>query len=957
MSSVEARALRLFDVYVDLPAAERAASLAALRAADLELHGALAALLSADACARPLDRAPIEAAMARMQLEDEADLAADRRLGTQVGPWRIVGVISRGGMGMVYRVERADGQYAQTAALKYVRADVSSPDLVAAFLEERNVLASLRHPDIVPLLDGGVDAEGQPWFVMQQIDGETIDRWCDDHELSVRQRVELFLHACDAVVYAHGRGILHQDIKPSSLLVTPDGRTQLIDFGLSMPLAPEAGDGRRRLAVTSGYAAPEVLRGDAPGFGVDVYALGVLLVQLLCGQWPVPPNAPRHVPRPPSALAAQAGPAVLAARGVGGRRALARQLRGELDSIALRCVEADPDDRYARVEDLRHDLRNWLSGRPVAAYGDGVIYRLRCLVRRHAPLAAAAGLVAVASLGFGGLWLWQQWHAERERIAASHVDRLLESALGVATLSGLGDMPLTPAALLERSEASLRDEATQQHPDARARGLSVLARSWAALGDYGRAERLAREAGALASGNTLLTAFNQATLAQIQNAQAHHAEAEASVHEGLALLPLRLSGQHRLAHARLLNERALAQSGQGDSRAAFETLAAAIAEAEKLPPYLGDAVVARLLTQRGTWYRWRSRMDESAADLLRAISLTQTSDPVIADDARQSLVRTIRASRRPGRESRSLQLAEELLASRRHTLGERHPQTGSAWAELAFIRLLNTDNAGAQTAVDNARGILQEALGDTHPALARVCVAQAFVLLLAGRIDEAIAQTRRGLEIYRASYGSHHEFALEAAFLLASLRWGQFSRTGDEGARQEAIELSRATIDESVAAHGDVAAVHRLAYAQLLAGAERYSEASEQLQRARADALRQYGRDSQEMLHIRSAEISIAVDGGGEPEWIERSFAMLLADLERVDTLYARAIAHSVQLTRGGWLRKQGRGGEARIALLRARDEAVKAGQPGWIAVADLRLRELDREQAAPAPRHGASTR
>lgn len=955
MSSVEARALRLFDVYVDMPAAGRAASLASLRTEDPELHDALAALLHADACARPLDRAPIEAAMARMQQEEEGALAADRRLGMQVGPWRIVGVISRGGMGMVYRVERADGQYAQTAALKYVRADVSSPDLVAAFLEERNVLASLRHPDIVPLLDGGVDAEGQPWFVMQQIDGEPVDRWCDSRCLSIRQRVELFLRACDAVAYAHGRGILHQDIKPSSLLVTPDGRTQLIDFGLSMPLAPEAGDGRRRLAVTSGYVAPEVLRGDPPGFGVDVYALGVLLVQLLCGQWPVPPGstrstqyAPQHVPRPPSALAAQAEPPVLAARGVRDRRTLARRLRGELDSVALRCIAADPGDRYSSVEALQRDLHAWLRGHPVAAHGNGIIYRLRCLLRRHAPVAAAAGLVVAASLGFGGLWLWQQWHAERERVAASYVDRLLESALGVATLSGLGDLPLTPAALLERSEIQLRDEAAQQHPDARARGLSVLARSWATLGDYGRAERLAREAGALSGGNALLTAFNLATLARIQNAQARHAEAEATVNEGLALLPLRLSGQHRLAHARLLAERALAQSGQGHSRAAFETLAAAISEAEKLPPHLGDAVTACLLTQRGTWYRWRFRMAESEADLTRAIALAQASDPVVADDARQSLVRTVRASRRPGRESRSLQLADQLLVSRQRTLGERHPQTGSAWAELAFIRLLNADNAGAQAAVDKARGILQETLGDTHPAVARVHIAQAFLWSLAGRIDEAIAQTRRGLEIYRASYGSSHEFALEATFLLASQRWSQFSRSGDRNALQEAIELSQAAIDESVVVHGSVSAVHRLAYAQLLSGAGQYREATEQLQQARADALRQYGRDSQEMLHIRLAEISVAMDGTSEPEEIERSFTLLLTDLERVRNLYARAIAHSAQLARAGWLRRQGRIGEARIALLRARDEAVQAGQPAWIDVADLRLRELDQRQARP---------
>lgn len=937
-SSEEARALQLFDRYAEMDAQEREAALDALKLADPGLHEALSALLAADSCARPLDRAPIAAVAAVMRAR--SGTVQDERIGMRVGHWRIVGVIGQGGMGTVYRVERADEEYAQTAALKYVRADVSSKRLVEAFREERNILAGFSHPDIVPLLDGGVDECGQPWFVMQYVEGEPIDRWCDDRKLSVRDRVALFVRACDSIIYAHEREILHQDIKPSNLLIAHDGRIRLLDFGLSTRES-DARNGKR-LAMTSGYTAPEVLKGDAPGPQVDVYSLGILLCCLLCGNLPVNPASSRHRPSPPGSLVGRMTPSMLAARGAKSARALAGLLEGELDSIVLHCIEEEPDDRYDCVGRLRADLRNWLSGRPVSTYGRGPGYRLRCFIRRNAYVSAIFAVAVAGLAALGGTWIWQRVQAEREQVAASHVDRLLESFIGTATLSGMGDMPLTPAALLRRSENHLRSEPLAGQADVRSRGLSILARNWAALGDYGKAGELAEEAREIGSGNALSAAFNMATLAQIQNLQAHPAEAEASANAGLALLPLRLSDQHQLARVRLMSQLAAAQSGRGRSRDAFRTLASAIAEAENLPRPSGDAVVAQLLIQRGTWYRWRHRMAESDADLRRAIALAQEADPVVADDARESLVRTVRASRAPGRETRSLKLARELLESRRRTLGERNPQTGTAWAELAFIRLLNADSAGAQEAVDKARDILGETVGEAHPAYARTLVAQSFVDTLAGRIDEAIVQATRGMDIYRRSNGDSHEFTLEAKFLLANLYWSQFSRGGDPARRKAAIDLIASSIEESIHAHGDVAAIHRLAYATLLANAGAGERARIEIARARKDAARQYGANSQESLNVRQVEISMAMDRANPSIDIEGALGSLLDDLGKVDTLYARAIAHAAWLERGRWMKMQNRLDEARESYLRARQEAVTAHQEGWIQVADIRLRELD---------------
>lgn len=946
MSSVFARALLLFDRYADMGVAERTSNLASLCREDKELHDALIALLVADAHSQPLDRAPIEAVAAKMQADSDVD--GDQRIGKQVGSWRIVGIIDQGGMGTVYRVERADRRLEQTAALKYVRAEVPSPNLVAAFYDERNVLASLSHPGIVPLLDGGVDEDGQPWLVMQYVEGEPIDQWCNRRKLPIRERIALFDRACDAVVYAHGRGILHQDIKPSNLLVSEDGNARLLDFGLSTPIEAVEGGGLKRLAMTPGYTAPEVLLGGATGFTSDIYSLGILLCRLLCDQWVVQSNAMQHAPKAPSAMVQRMTDSMLADRGVTGRRSLARLLSGELDSIVLRCIDVDPAKRYASVDELQSDLRNWLSGAPVHAYGHGVAYRLRCLIRRHAYLASATAVATCLLVALGVSWAWQRAYAEREQLAASHVDRLLESSMGMATLSGLGDVPLTPAVLLERSEAHLRDESLRGQPEVRSRGLSVLSRSWALLGDYDKAERLAREATQLAAGNALQTAFSMSALAHVQNKRARHAEAGITAREGLAQLPSRLSDQYRLARVRLTGEIAIAESGQGHSRQAFDLLSSAIAEAEKLSALTSDAVVAQLLTQRGTWHRWRFRMTESDVDLTRAIALAQRVDPVIADDARESLVRTVRASRKPGREQRSLKLAEELLDSRQRTLGEHHPQTGMAWAELAFIRLLNADNDGAQEAVGKARDILKESVGESHPAYARMLVAQAFIYSLNGRVEESIGEIQRAIEIYRASYGNTHEMTLEARALLANARWIQFRQSGDTARLAEAAGMIRSMIDDSVAAHGTVAAIHRLAYADLLAEADR-GEAAKQLRQARIDAVWQYGRDSQELLSVRGSELANAMYSGGDPAWIEASFTSLINDLRAIDTLYARAISHSAWLNRARWLQDFHQFDEARAALVSARREGEVAGQARWVEVADRKLQELDRETDVPS--------
>lgn len=304
MNASSARALLLFDEFVDLPAAERERRLAALAVAEPDTHAALCALLQADADeGGVLDRAPAQILSERRQRDAAApasagpndaasaaaaaDDCADLRIGARLGAWRIDRIVGRGRMGTVYEAHRDDGEYQQRVALKCIRAELDSPQSLAALREERNLLARLDHAGIAALVDGG-DDDGRPWFALRYVEGEPIDAWCDLRGLGIGARVDLLLQVCDAVAYAHAQGVLHRDLKPSNVLVTADGRAQLLDFGISAQIGPWREAQSELAAPTPHYAAPEAQLRGAQGPATDLYALGVLTYRLLCGRWPTP---------------------------------------------------------------------------------------------------------------------------------------------------------------------------------------------------------------------------------------------------------------------------------------------------------------------------------------------------------------------------------------------------------------------------------------------------------------------------------------------------------------------------------------------------------------------------------------------------------------------------------------------------------------------------------------------
>ncbi len=419
--------------------ADRLAWLDAQYAGDGALRAEVESLLGAAAAAGTFLERPAAASVSTA-LDAEPPVP---RLGQRIGPWRITGELGHGGMGEVYEAERDDGQFEQRAALKLVRRGLDAAPVLERFLAERRILATLDHPNIARLLDGGLTPDGQPWFAMERVQGEAIDDYCRARGVPLRERIALFVKVCNAVHFAHQRLVVHRDLKPANILVDASGEPKLLDFGIARLLEPgETGTSpptRTALrAFTPEYASPEQVRGDPVTTASDVYALGVLLHELLTGRSPY-----RHRDAAPHELAREicevepARPSSLvdAVRAAGGwtppepAGRLRPLLRGDLDVIVLTALRKAPERRYASAQALADDLRRHLAGLPVSARPDTWAYRTGKFVRRHALAVGATAAVAVSLVA--GLVMAEREariaRAERER-AEQHFDEVRKLA-------------------------------------------------------------------------------------------------------------------------------------------------------------------------------------------------------------------------------------------------------------------------------------------------------------------------------------------------------------------------------------------------------------------------------------------------------------------------------------------------------------------------------------------------
>jgi serine/threonine-protein kinase len=424
------------------------------------------------------------------------DAERDERPGVQVGPYRLLRELGVGGMGSVWLAERIDGAFERQVALKLPRAEWTDRGLNERMARERNVLASLNHPNIAQMYDAGWAGDGRPYLALEHVDGAQIDAWCRDRHLDVRARLALFVDVVRAVAFAHAKLVIHRDLKPSNVLVTTEGRVKLLDFGIAKLLSAEDTttdetaltqlSGR---ALTLNYAAPEQILGQPVSTAADTYALGVMLFELLTGSRPYRPTRDSRGaleeaivnadPPLPSSVAAD--------------KTAARALRGDLDAIVLKALRKQPAQRYETAAAFADDLDRWLDQRPVRAQRSSGWYRARRFVARHRSTFVAGTVTTAALLSAGGIALWQSWNASEDAARADTVRAFVLSIIAQADPAASHETRDADLTLLTTAESRLARELAT-HPALALELRLAIAQAYRNRGEFERARATLRGA-------------------------------------------------------------------------------------------------------------------------------------------------------------------------------------------------------------------------------------------------------------------------------------------------------------------------------------------------------------------------------------------------------------------------------------------------------------------------------
>lgn len=744
-----------------------------------------------------------------------ANEAAAAEPGATIGAWRIVRELGRGGMATVFLVERADGLYEQSAALKLLRRGLDTDDVLRRFRAERQILSSLAHANIANLLDGGTTEDGRPYIVMERVEGLPITEWCDANEASVEQRLRLFAAVARAVHYAHTRLIVHRDLKPSNILVTIDGQVKLLDFGIAKILDPDflptddilTRTGHR--ALTPEYASPEQVRGDPVTTATDVYQLGLLLHRLLTGARPHEargPSAslasdPTPTPTAPSRVVRRMSPEVAEARLLSPER-LSRRLHGDLDAIVLTALEIEPERRYSSALAMAEDVDRHLGGQPVAARAAGRVYRLRKFLARHPWVAPVVALACVAL----GVYLatlvryGRQVEAERtvavqearraERVRDVLVD-VFRSADPWASVDPEWESEITVREALAVGSARIREELAGE-PETRAELLSTIADVYVSLGFPAAARPLFEEAlhiqRRLLGADSETAATTSRKLARVLLRQAEVDSAEHLLRASLEVF----SRREAPADTATLGTRIDLAAAVGGPERRFEEaerlLLETIEEAEaveNVPVVLLARAYAGLASAYVFGNEFSFREAHHAA--VRAVDL-------LREEFGESDPRTARALRmlgitldREGRVAEAIPALREAVEIFERALGPDHTETSQTMIELA-VSLFGAGQI--DEAEDLERHVLArqlELLGESDFKVTNTRHQLSILLSRKGDLDEAEALNRQVMEAIRAD-NPYRRFPLVTRCRIALAR-GNYSRAEADCA--EAIRIAR----------------------------------------------------------------------------------------------------------------------------------------------------------------------
>ena len=771
---------KLFIEALGRPMSDRAAFLRETVGDDPELLAYIQALLSrADE-----DDSFLETPASERTLLTDLVGSADESQPDQIGAFRIIREIGRGGLGIVYLAERVEGGFEQRVALKLIRPGMATGELIRRFEIERRVLASLQHPNIAQLVDGGLTSDGQPYFAMEYIDGVPITEYCRSKHLDIRARLQLFRSACVAVQYAHTNLVVHRDLKPSNILVhegTGDANVKLLDFGIAKILASDdINDDATQTgfrAFTPGYASPEQMRGLQPNVTSDVYSLGIVLYELITGRKPFDSSGKSPAEfelevlnTDPARPTTVVKPADTPDHGAISR--LPATLRRDLDSVVLKAIRKEPDRRYSSVGMLAGDIDNFLASRPVSAQPDSWRYRANRFVRRNRVGVALGSLFGLALLAAVAGTSWQARVAARERDG-----KALEAERAEATLGFVLDVfeSVNPS---EAEGAPITARRIVDAASERLRGLDdqplTYARMTAAVGELSQSLGLFDVADSLWSLSLAhrkeLLPPDDPEIAQsllgkssaISNSKP--TEAIALVEEAIGILTSRYGATDlRTLHARNLLAGDYYRNGENErARAAYEAVLSAL-------PGNAQALELRAsaMTGMGAVLNALLKPDEAEPYLAQATILSTDLRGERDPETLRIRYAWAESLRKQDRLEEALKIHLELLPLVEAVHGKTSDRAGNSLMSIGFILNKLGRYEDALPYFDSAQVAYATAYGAGHGFTAIPIAARGESLFGAGRVDDAIIALEKAIAIYSSAWGATYTRSLEAEITLA----------------------------------------------------------------------------------------------------------------------------------------------------------------------------------------------
>ncbi len=719
----------------------------------------------------------------------------------RIGPYRLLRELGHGGMGTVFLAARADEQFEKRVALKVVRGS-DSEEVIRFFRRERQILAGLEHPNIARLLDGGTTDDGLPYFVMEHVEGEPIDRYCDERKLAIPERLKLFEEACSAVQYAHRSLVVHRDLKPGNILVTGEGIPKLLDFGIAKLLNPGVaggGSGETIVAMTPEYASPEQVRGRALTTATDVYSLGVILYELLTGQRPYRVKSTAHIevlkavceeePQRPSTAVGRTGerrqpdgtvsttPEELGRLRDDSPQRLKKRLQGDLDAIVLAALQKEPTQRYASVEALSADIRRYLDRRPITARKAGRIYRAGKYVGRHRLGVAAAATIAVLLMTMAVLSMLQASRVRKERdrataetAKATAMNVFLQDALGAADPWAKGSRNISLLDALRQAQ-SKAESAFQDQPLIAAAVLQTIGTTFANLAEFTEAEK----------------ALRSSYYRRVAAVGSRSMEAADSL-QGLSTLYVQW---HKYDEAEKAAREALAITREHHGQKSLET-------ADAMAP-LG------VVLQRETQLK---ELKALAGEMLAIARARSWPDPQRGSSALKIETDALGFLSGAALEEQDFKTMEALdrerLGKLRAHYPERSPEVASVLNDLGTAQMMNGDLAGAEATYRKVLEIQTALFGADHPEVALVRENLGNVFYRSGKYDETVRMLEAVLAVRRKSLGDDSEAVARTRANMGSV----YKKSGN---RAEAVREYRAALETLARTlgpdHLDVAAV------------------------------------------------------------------------------------------------------------------------------------------------------